>query len=129
MDKSHQSIIGMIEVTISGPRGGRVKDIDEALIYNYIVEACQELKIKQADIEVLVYNKFPSDYDFAIGFCYGDTESVTIELTKEDDNMFQTLAHEMIHVKQFLEDRYPSEKEAKKLEEKLHKKITHRMGY
>ena len=119
----------MIEVTISGPRGGRVIDIDEALIYNYIVEACQELKIKQADIEVLVYNKFPSDYDFAIGFCYGDTESVTIELTKEDDNMFQTLAHEMIHVKQFLEDRYPSEREAKKLEYKLHKKITHRMGY
>ena len=41
--------------------------------------------------------------------------------------MFQTLAHEMIHVKQFLEDRYPSEKEAKKLEEKLHKKITHNL--
>lgn len=119
----------MIDVTIMGPRGGRVKDIDEALIYNYIIEACKELKIRQADIEVLVYNKFPSDYDYAIGFCYGDVESVTIELTKEDDNMFQTLAHEMIHVKQFLEDRYPSEKEAKKLEEKLHKKITHRMGY
>ena len=43
--------------------------------------------------------------------------------------MFQTLAHEMIHVKQFLEDRYPSEREAKKLEEKLHEKVTARMGY
>ena len=92
----------MIDVTIMGPRGGRVKDIDEALIYNYIIEACKELKIRQADIEVLVYNKFPSDYDYAIGFCYGDVESVTIELTKEDDNMFQTLAHEMIHVKQYM---------------------------
>ena len=119
----------MIDVTIMGPRGGRVKDIDESLIYNYIIEACKELKIRQADIEVLVYNKFPSDYDYAIGFCYGDVESVTIELTKEDDNMFQTLAHEMIHVKQFLEDRYPSEREAKKLEIKLHEKVTSRMGY
>ena len=67
----NQSIIGMIDVTIMGPRGGRVKDVDEALIYNYIIEACKELKIRQADIEVLVYNKFPSDYDYAIGFCYG----------------------------------------------------------
>ena len=62
----------MIDVTIMGPRGGRVKDVDESLIYNYIIEACKELKIRQADIEVLVYNKFPSDYDYAIGFCYGD---------------------------------------------------------
>lgn len=123
MDKSHQSTIGMIDVTIMGPRGGRVKDIDEALIYNYIIEACKELKIRQADIEVLVYNKFPSDYDYAIGFCYGDIESVTIELTKEDDNMFLTLAHEMIHVKQFLNGQYPSEKEAKRREFELHKKV------
>ena len=46
----------MIDVTIMGPRGGRVKDVDESLIYNYIIEACKELRIRQADIEVLVYN-------------------------------------------------------------------------
>ena len=119
----------MIDVTIMGPRGGRVKDIDEALIYNYIIEACKELKIRQADIEVLVYNKFPSDYDYAIGFCYGDIESVTIELTKEDDNMFLTLAHEMIHVKQFLNGEYPSEREAKSKEFDLHKVVSEKIGY
>ena len=129
MDKSHQSTIGMIEVTISGPRGGRVRIEDEQLIYNYVVEACRQLKIVDADIEVLLYNKFPKDYDYAIGYCYGDKESVTIELTKEDDDMYQTLAHEMVHCKQFLEGRYPSELEAKKLEFGLHERITERIGY
>ena len=38
--------------------------------------------------------------------------------------MFQTLAHEMIHVKQFLKGEYPSEREAKRLEFKLHKKVS-----
>ena len=56
MDKSHQSTIGMIEVTISGPRGGRIRIEDEQLIYNYVVEACRQLKIIDADIEVLLYN-------------------------------------------------------------------------
>ena len=37
--------------------------------------------------------------------------------------MYQTLAHEMIHVEQFLDGRYPSELEAKKLEFELHKKV------
>ena len=119
----------MIEVTISGPKGGRIKSEDEHLIYNYVVEACRQLKIVDADIEVLLYNKFPKDYDYAIGYCYGDKESVTIELTKEDDDMYQTLAHEMVHCKQFLEGRYPSELEAKKLEFGLHEKITEGIGY
>ena len=87
------------------------------------------MKIVDADIEVLLYNKFPKDYDYAIGYCYGDKESVTIELTKEDDDMYQTLAHEMVHCKQFLEGRYPSEREAKKLEFGLHEKITEGIGY
>ena len=43
--------------------------------------------------------------------------------------MYQTLAHEMVHCKQFLEGRYPSEREAKKLEFGLHEKITERIGY
>ena len=90
----------MIEVTISGPRGGRVRIEDEQLIYNYVVEACRQLKIVDADIEVLLSQE-PKDYDYAIGYCYGDKESVTIELTKEDDDMYQTLAHEMVHCKQF----------------------------
>ena len=97
MDKSHQSTIGMIEVTISGPRGGRIRIEDEQLIYNYVVEACRQLKIIDADIEVLLYNKFPKDYDYAIGYCYGDKESVTIELTKEDDDMSVSYTHLRAH--------------------------------
>ena len=37
--------------------------------------------------------------------------------------MYQTLAHEMIHVEQFLDGRYPSEREAKRREFDLHKKV------
>ena len=46
---------------------------------------------------------------------FGNVEDgITIELTRDQDDMFQTLAHEMIHVKQFLNGEYPSERETKK---------------
>ena len=43
--------------------------------------------------------------------------------------MFQTLAHEMIHVKQFLNGEYPSEREAKRKEFDLHKVVSEKIGY
>ena len=50
-------------------------------------------------------------------------------LTRDQDDMFQTLAHEMIHVKQFLNGEYPSEREAKSKEFDLHKVVSEKIGY
>ena len=112
----------MVVIYVEGPRGGRLKDEDK--IIEYIDNACQELEIKNADIDVVVYNKFPKDYHDWLGCCYGNLDDgIVIELTRDQEDMYQTLAHEMIHVEQFLDGRYPSELEAKKLELELHKKV------
>ena len=102
--------------------GGRLKD--ERKILDYVNVACDELKVKQAEIDVVVYNKFPKEYHDWLGCCYGILEDgIVIELTRNQEDMYQTLAHEMIHVKQFLNGEYPSEREAKRLEFDLHKKV------
>jgi len=113
----------MIVIYCEGPRGGRLKD--EEQIIEYVDIACDELKVKHAEIDVVVYNKFPKDYHDWLGCCYGNLDDgIVIELTRDQEDMYQTLAHEMIHVKQFLNGEYPSEREAKKLEFKLHEKVS-----
>jgi hypothetical protein len=113
-----------VDVYCDGPRGGRVKEEEELI--EYVEIACSLLKIKQADINIIVYNQFPKDEISAdwLGCCYGSLdEGITIELTRDQEDMYQTLAHEMIHVEQFLDGRYPSEREAKRREFDLHKKV------
>jgi hypothetical protein len=113
----------MIVIYCEGPRGGRLKD--EEQIIEYVDIACNELKITHGLIDVVVYNKFPSDYHDWLGCCYGNLDDgIVIELTRNQEDMYQTLAHEMIHVKQFLNGEYPSEREAKKLEFELHEKVS-----
>ena len=112
----------MIVIYCEGPRGGRLKD--ERKILDYVNVACDELKVKQAEIDVVVYNKFPKEYHDWLGCCYGNLEDgIVIELTRNQEDMYQTLAHEMIHVKQFLNSKYPYKREAKRLEFDLHKKV------
>tara|TARA_B110000003_G_C16522561_1_gene485652 strand:- start:648 stop:1016 length:369 start_codon:yes stop_codon:yes gene_type:complete len=122
----------MIEVFCSGPKGGQLGEEFNSLLENYIYTACEELKIKKKkkfEIEVLVFNKFPKETNHCLGYCYGDTSSITIEITKDQEDFFLTLAHEMIHVKQFLEGRYPSEREADAGELKLHQTVSEKIGY
>lgn len=120
----------MVVIYVEGPRGGRLPLREENMIVDYVDTACQELEIKNADIDVVVYNKFPKDYYDWLGCCFGNVEDgITIELTRDQDDMFQTLAHEMIHVKQFLNGEYPSEREAKSKEFDLHKVVTEKIGY
>ena len=120
----------MVVIYVEGPRGGRLPLKEENMIVDYVDTACQELKIKDADIDGVVYNKFPKDYYDWLGCCFGNVEDgITIELTRDQDDMFQTLAHEMIHVKQFLTGQYPNEKIAKTLEKRLHREISHKLGY
>ena len=118
----------MIVIYCEGPRGGRLKD--ERKILDYVNVACDELKVKQAEIDVVVYNKFPKEYHDWLGCCYGNLEDgIVIELTRNQEDMYQTLAHEMIHVKQFLNGEYPSEREAKNKEFDLHKVVSEKIGY
>ena len=117
----------MVVIYCEGPRGGQLKD--EEQIMNYVDVACQELNIKTAEIDVVVYNKFPKDYHDWLGCCYGNKEDgIVIELTRNQEDMYQTLAHEMIHVKQFLNGQYPSEKEAKRRVQNINERSRARGG-
>ena len=49
----------MVVIYVEGPRGGRLPLREENMIVDYVDTACQELKIKDAEIDVVVYNKFP----------------------------------------------------------------------
>ncbi len=120
----------MVVIYVEGPRGGRLNEQEENTIVNYVDMACQDLDIKNADIDVVVYNKFPKDYHDWLGCCHGSLDDgIVIELTRDQEDMYQTLAHEMIHVKQFLNGEYPSEREAKNKEFDLHKVVTEKIGY
>ena len=50
----------MVVIYVEGPRGGRLKDEDK--IIEYIDNACQELEIKNADIDVEIYYKLQHRY-------------------------------------------------------------------
>tara|TARA_B100001113_G_scaffold267918_1_gene222684 strand:- start:236 stop:598 length:363 start_codon:yes stop_codon:yes gene_type:complete len=120
----------MIVIYVEGPRGGRLPLQEENKIIDYVDTACKELDIKTAEIDVVVYNKFPKDYYDWLGCCYGSLEEgIVIELTRQQENIYQTLAHEMIHVKQFLTGQYPSERVAKTLEHRLHREVCEKLGY
>ena len=80
--------------------------------------------------------------DGAWGYCNGDTHDIDIDINRtiSFEDQMQTLAHEMVHAKQFLRkeldgnlwkkrnydnveyDDQPWEKEANRLEERLYKK-------
>ena len=47
----------MVVIYVEGPRGGRLPLREENMIVDYVDTACQELKIKDADIDVhlLIY--------------------------------------------------------------------------
>jgi hypothetical protein len=113
----------MIEIT------GRVKH--KALVEEFVMNLTRHLKMdhrKKWSIEVQFVRKCE---DNALGLCYDDAEKeIVIEIARmcfinPDYRMYnfyeqmQTLAHEMVHAKQFIEGDYPSEKEAKKLEHTL----------
>lgn len=64
---------------------------------------CEELKIKPNRITIA---SFESEDSF--GVCYDETETDFVILVKEQNRnvgeIFTTIAHEMIHVKQYMKD-------------------------
>ena len=125
----------MNNIWVRGPRGGHV--YREEYMYTYIEESLDVLNLTPkwtdsiVDITVTVYKKFPKDYGDAYGLCYGCPEDVEIDLSMEDitfDFMLQTLAHELIHAKQCIEDRVMREMEAKRGELFLHETVKQRIA-
>jgi len=111
-------------------------------ILQYVYHLSKELKInKLRNREITIRFKNVMD-DNAWGYCIGDLYDIEIQINRTiafEDQM-QTLAHEMVHAKQFLrgelngnlwkkrnydhikyEDQ-PWEKEANKMEKKLYKR-------
>lgn len=117
-----------------------IKQKDRVL--EYVSRLCKELKIhKLRKPEITIHFKSVLADD-AWGYCHGDSTDIEIEINRTipfEDQM-QTLAHEMVHAKQFLRkelngnlwkkrnydhreyEEQPWEKEANKLEEKLYKR-------
>ena len=124
----------MNHIWVKGPRDGHV--YREEYIYEYIMTALEILNLTpewtdaEYDITVTVFKKFPKEFGEAYGLCYGCSEDVEIDLSREDgtfDFMMQTLAHELIHAKQSIEDRTMYETEAKKGELFLHEAVKKRL--
>ena len=104
---------------------GRVKH--KTLIEDYIMNLMKELGIDQRRRFTLTVAFKSRVEDDCMGVCIDDPEKdIDIEIARVVDNrrvnfyeQMQTLAHEMVHMKQFMEEVYPSEREAKKLEYEL----------
>lgn len=115
---------------------------DKDLIYDYVTRLCKELRIhrlRNREIIVRFKSKMAED---AWGYCHGNTHDIEIEINRtiSFDDQMQTLAHEMVHAKQFLRKEFdgnnwknrnydhreyidqPWEKEANRLEAKLYSK-------
>ena len=97
---------------------GRYKN--KAAVDQYISNLCKELKLfKRLEIDIIFKSKLEGD---AQGLCI-EGDPIEIEIARNSEGkpltFFQqmlTLAHEMIHAKQFMRGEYPSEREAKDLE-------------
>lgn len=85
---------------------GKIKN--SALVHKYIVLLMKELGIqrlrRELDIEFINHIEEENIW----GYCWGDKESVYIQILKKDGSkkftfleMMQTLTHEMVHAKQY----------------------------
>jgi hypothetical protein len=101
---------------------GRTKH--KKLVEDYILNLVKELGIDQRRKWSLTVSFKSRVEDDCMGVCIDDPDKdFDIELARIVSTgrvnfyeQMQTLAHEMVHVKQFFEGVYPSEREAKTLE-------------
>jgi len=101
---------------------GRTKH--KKLVEDYILNLVKELGIDQRRKWTLTVSFKSRVEDDCMGVCIDDPDKdFDIELARIVSTgrvnfyeQMQTLAHEMVHVKQFFEGVYPSEREAKTLE-------------
>lgn len=90
---------------------------DKDLVYTYIINILKELKVdrrKRYDIIVKFPKRMPKGFGDAYGVCEGDQNESIINISNKQVFLEQmiTLAHEIVHAKQFMDGAYPSEREA-----------------
>ena len=124
----------MNNIRIKGPRNGRV--YRKNYIYDYVETALEVLNLtpewtsEEYKLVITVFEKFPKDYSYAYGLCYEGKKAIKIDISREEvsfDFLLQTLAHELIHAKQYIENRRPAEPEAEKGELFLHETVKQRI--
>ena len=110
----------MIEVN------GRIRH--KRLVEDYVLNLCRSLSLdrrKSWSIEVSFVGSLEGG---CMGLCTDDPDNeILVEIARSDPSgscinfyvAMQTLAHEMVHAKQFIKGEYPSEREAKALEFEL----------
>ena len=88
------------------------------LVEEYISNVCIYLGIdrrKRIEMDITFRTSLEGN---VLGLCTGDTDFIEIDISRNQTFFEQmlTLAHELVHAKQFLNEEYPSEKEAKSQE-------------
>ena len=103
----------MLEIT------GSVKDRN--LVEEYAVNIIKRFRLdrrKHGTITIRFRKRMPNGYGDSLGACEGDRRDADIDIAQKQSFYEQmlTLAHEMVHAKQFMRGEYPSEMEAKTAE-------------
>jgi len=104
---------------------GRLANKDKFISYTYrILDHFFGERIKR-DVDINI-NVFQTSGKNVVGECYGDKESITIDLYKKDgrrklntEAIAQNLAHELVHAKQFIRGEISEE----------HMKFRYKSGY
>ena len=94
---------------------------NEELVEIYLISLTKKLGLsarKTGEIIVKFTKKMPNGFGDALGICEGDHTEAIIHIAKKQNyfEQMRTLAHEMVHAKQFMKGQYPSEREAVKME-------------
>ena len=113
-------------ITFSGFRGKKkLKLLEDAVCFYAVKLMGTRLAV---NLEINITSKKIDGN--TLGFCTYEDDNVKprnfeIEISNKIkcvEELFKTVAHEMVHVKQFIRKQYPSEREAKKLEFELYAK-------
>ena len=120
-------------VTISGPRGGTLRDEDK--IYTFFNHVSDILGLEQYHyhIDIVVRPDYIRDYPDAMGLCYeNDGDSIEIHLARKcvmglRNDIYHTLAHELLHARQTAKGIPMHERPVRKWEDLLYELAKERM--
>ena len=101
---------------------GNIKD--RHLVEEYAVNIIKKFRLdrrKNGTIIIRFRKRMPNGVADSTGICEGDRDEAIINIAKKQTFYEQmlTLAHELVHAKQFMKGEYPSEREATKFEYEL----------
>ena len=121
-----------ILISINGPRGGQLRD--DYKLARFVQESINILNLEfyTFNLEVIVHPTYIREDAEVLGLCWGEPNCITVELCRTDDlgepqDIFQTLAHEMIHVRQMCKGETMYERPALKHESFLYELAMERL--